>query len=349
MCPGYSTNTIWHLSGMETRRKKTRCRVRRSSWRSALGIIQGKKSWQERMVTRPTQTTSQEALVRNISDTALWAAVFRGWESKRPDALFRDPYAEPMAGERGARIAAELKFGTRHTWSWIARTYVFDQMIRDEIAQGAEMVINLAAGLDTRPYRMPLPRSLTWVEIDLPGILDYKERFLAAEQLACSLERIKLDLANVRARREVFAELGRRVKKALIVSEGLIIYLSREEVAALAGDLAGPSSLRSWILDLTSPALLRMLRKGMGAHLERAGAPLKFGPEEGPDFFLPYGWKPMRAQSLAHVAARVKRLPLWMRPFTWFPDRFPKQGKRPWGGACLLAREDAQSQNEIPV
>lgn len=48
--------------------------------------------------------------MRSISDTALWAAVFRGWESRRPDALFRDPYAERLAGERGARIASALKF-----------------------------------------------------------------------------------------------------------------------------------------------------------------------------------------------------------------------------------------------
>jgi methyltransferase (TIGR00027 family) len=301
------------------------------------------------MATGPIQTSNQEPLVRNISDTALWAAVFRGWESKRPDALFRDRYAERLAGERGARIAKELKFGTRHAWSWVARTYVFDQMIRDEIAQGADMVINLAAGLDTRPYRMPLPPSLTWVEIDLPAILDYKQEFLRGERPACSLERIKLDLANVSARREVFAALGRKAKSVLILSEGLIIYLSRDEAAALATDLAEPPSFRRWILDLTSPALLRMLKRSMGAHLERAKAPMKFGPEEGPDFFLAYGWKPVSAQSLAHVAARVKRLPLWMRPFAWFPDRFPKQGKRPWGGACLFARDEAQSKKGMQV
>src|SRR5437879_5358400 len=295
------------------------------------------------MGTSVTESANQGQLVRNISDTALWAAVFRGWENKRPDALFRDPYAERLAGERGAKIAKELEFGTRHTWSWIARTYLADQMICGQIAEGADMVINLAAGLDTRPYRMPLPASLTWVEIDLPGILDYKEEFLGRERAACALERIRLDLANVSARRAVFGELGRRAKRALIVSEGLIIYLSQEEVAALAVDLAGPPSFRNWVLDLTSPALLRMLKKSMGSHLERAGAPLKFGPEEGPDFFLAYGWKPVRAQSLLHAAVRVKRLPLWMRPFALFPDRFPKQSKRPWGGLCLLAREDRKS------
>jgi len=291
------------------------------------------------MATHETQTAGQEPLVRDISDTALWAAVFRGRENDRPDALFRDPYAARLAGDRGGRIAQEMKFGTRHTWSWIARTYVADQIIGDEIAEGTDMVVNLAAGLDTRPYRMSLPRSLTWVEIDLPGVLDYKEEILGGERPACGLERVRLDLTNQDARRKLFAELGGRAKRALIVSEGLVIYLTREEVAALATDLARPPSFQRWILDVASPALLRLMKKKIGSHLERAGAPLKFGPEEGPDYFLPYGWKPVRVESLLHAAARVERLPLWMRPFAFFPDKFPPQGKRPWTGACLLARD----------
>lgn len=290
------------------------------------------------MQTPPAQITDQEPL-RNISDTALWAAVFRGWENKRPDALFRDPYAERLAGERGAKIAKEMKFGARHAWSWIARTHVVDQTIGEHIAEGVDMVINLAAGLDMRPYRMPLPPSLTWLEIDLPGILDYKQEVIGRERAACSLERIKLDLTNVSARREVFGELGRRAKRALIISEGLVFYLSQEEVAALATDLARPPSFRNWVLDMVSPALLRTMKKTMGSHLEQAGAPLKFAPEQGPDYFLPYGWKPVRVQSTLHAAARVKRLPFWMRPLALLPDRFPPQGKAPWAAACLLARE----------
>ncbi len=290
------------------------------------------------MATQVNQSANQEPLVRNISDTAMWAAVFRGWESKRPDALFRDPYAERLAGERGAKIAKEIKFGSQHTWTWIARTYAFDQVIEEQVAQGTDMIINLAAGLDTRPFRMALPPSLSWVEIDLPGILDYKQEILANERPSCSLERIKLDLSDVNARRDVFGELARMGKKVLIVSEGLVVYLSREEVASLATDLARPPSFRNWVLDLQSPALLRLMQKKMGFQLEKAGALMRFGPEEGPDFFVPFGWKPVRVQSMLHVASRAKRLPLLMRPFAFFPDKFPKNGKRPWGAMCLFAR-----------
>lgn len=44
-------------------------------------------------------------LVRDVSDTALWVAVYRARETERPDALFRDPYARRLAGARGEQIA----------------------------------------------------------------------------------------------------------------------------------------------------------------------------------------------------------------------------------------------------
>ena len=95
-----------------------------------------------------------EALVRNISDTARWAAVHRAAESERPDALFHDPYARRLAGERGEEIRKTLEPGNKNSWAWVARTVVYDRLIAEQIKQGADMVVNLAAGLDARPYRM---------------------------------------------------------------------------------------------------------------------------------------------------------------------------------------------------
>jgi len=64
-----------------------------------------------------------------------------------------------------------------------------------------DTVVNLAAGLDTRPYRMALPAALHWVEVDLAGILDYKEEILADEKPVCRLDRVRLDLGDAGARR----------------------------------------------------------------------------------------------------------------------------------------------------
>ncbi|PYU59791.1 MAG: SAM-dependent methyltransferase, partial [Acidobacteria bacterium] len=106
------------------------------------------------------QATGGQAVVRNISDTARWAAVFRARETERADAIFRDPYAERLAGKMGVDIANTLPEGNSHAWAWVARTYLFDKFVAQEIEQGTDMVVNLAAGLDARPYRMALPASL---------------------------------------------------------------------------------------------------------------------------------------------------------------------------------------------
>src|SRR5262249_16495223 len=282
--------------------------------------------------------TGEERLLRNISDTALWTAVFRAQETERPDALFRDPLAQRLAGERGKQIAASMGFRSREAWSFVARTWAFDRIIEGRIQQGTDMVINLAAGLDTRPYRMALPASLDWVEVDLPAIIDYKDSVLAQEKPVCSLERVRLDLANERERCDLFARLGARARKALVLCEGLIVYLSREEVAGLARDLAAQHSFQAWATDLASPGLLKMLQKKIGDSVAEAGSPLKFAPEEGLEFFEPYGWKAVEVYSMLKTAAQLKRLPFILRLFAMLPEAKGRQGSRIWGGVCLLAR-----------
>jgi methyltransferase (TIGR00027 family) len=276
--------------------------------------------------------------VRNVSDTALWVAVYRARETDRPDALFRDKFARRLAGARGEQIAASMPFSDKATWAWVARTVLFDQFIEEQVAGGADLVVNLAAGLDARPYRMALPPSLTWVEVDLPGVLAYKEEILGREKPRCALERVPLDLSDATARRALFERLGSSARRALIVSEGFLIYLAAEEVRALARDLAAPPSFRSWVLDLASPGLLKMIQKDSGAQLSAAGASLKFGPWEGPEFFVSQGWTPVEIRSPLKTAAHLKRLSFGMRLLAMLPESSGPQGSRPWSGVCRFER-----------
>jgi len=278
-----------------------------------------------------------ESPIRNISDTARWVAIYRARETDRPDAVFRDPFARRLAGERGEQIATSIQFAEKNSWPFVARTWLIDRIITEQVRQAADMVINLAAGLDTRPYRMELPPSLQWIEVDLPEILAHKEEMLRNEKSVCALERVRLDLSNVSARRELFSELGRRAKRALVVAEGLLVYLTEEEVAALAQDLAAPAAFQHWIIDLASPALLRMLAKKMSAPLDQAGVPLKFAPQQGPDFFTQCGWKPQDIRSIIHAAAKLNRLSFFLRLIAKISS--PQfQAMRPWSAVCLLAK-----------
>jgi methyltransferase (TIGR00027 family) len=285
----------------------------------------------------PHSEPQSEPLIRNVSDTARWVAVYRARETERPDAHFRDPFARRLAGERGEQIAQSMPLGRDNDWSMVTRTWLGDQLINEQIQQGVDTVINLAAGLDARPYRMQLPPTLKWIEVDLPEILSYKEEILRDEKPVCSLERIRLDLSNAALRRDLFADLGRRSKNALIITEGLLIYLTSDDVAGLAKDLAAPASFQSWILDIASPGLLRLLAKRMAKQLNEA-APFKFAPPEGPNFFIPCGWKPVDVRSFLKNAARLKRLSLLFRLLALLPETEKSRRDRPWSGMCLLKK-----------
>jgi len=285
--------------------------------------------------------SQSEPVIRNISDTANWAAIYRARETARPDALFRDPFARRLAGERGEQIFASMPDRDRNEWAWVTRTFLFDQFITDQVGQGVDMVVNLAAGLDARPYRMPLPASLKWIEVDLQDILAYKEALLQGERPACALERIRLDLANVEARRALFERLGRGARRVLVITEGLLVYFQADDVAALARDLAVPPAFQRWVLDIVSPGLLRMMQKRMGSQLDRASAPFRFGPAEGPEFFVPHGWRPVDVRSLLKAARRRGRLSFVMRLLALLPESNGRQGSRPWSGVCLMGKQGA--------
>jgi methyltransferase (TIGR00027 family) len=279
-----------------------------------------------------------DAPIRYVSDTAFFTALYRAHESARPDAVFRDPYAERLAGERGKQIVASNKFLEKNAWPYIARTYLIDRIIERHIAAGGDMVVNLAAGLDTRPYWMQLPPALRWVEIDLAAPLEYKESVLKDATPRCRLERIKTDLADGTARRAVFARLGNEAKNALVIAEGLLVYLTAEQNLELARDIAAVPSFRLYALDLASPGLLTMLQKRIGKDLEQAEAPLKFAPREGPDFFRQAGWEPVQVESMLHVAAKLKRLGFLFRLFAKFPDTKGRKPDSVWGGVVLYRK-----------
>ncbi|HXQ35706.1 MAG TPA: class I SAM-dependent methyltransferase, partial [Anaerolineales bacterium] len=98
--------------------------------------------------------------IESVSDTAFWIAHFRAVETERADALFRDPLAGVLAGDRGEKIARAMPMPQVTGWSVAIRTCIIDDYIRRAPEQGVDTILNLGAGLDTRPYRMDLPASL---------------------------------------------------------------------------------------------------------------------------------------------------------------------------------------------
>jgi len=279
--------------------------------------------------------------VRHISDTAKWVAAYRALETERRQPIFRDPYASRLAGETGRRLAREMPGGNGNAWSLIARTKVLDDLVERLIREArVDRVVNLAAGFDTRPYRLELPAGLRWIEVDLPPVLDEKAALLADASPRCALERLPCDLSDRAARQAVFARAGAE-GRVLVITEGLLIYLEPAQVAELARDLAAVPTFQLWAMDVVNHRILRVLRRQWGKELVAGNSEMKFGPEERLKFFEPHGWHELWSVSLLTEAVRLGRPPLFGRLINLalkLPMPTAQRQDLPWGGVALLGR-----------
>ena len=271
-----------------------------------------------------------EPLIKDVSDTSFWIAHLRAVETGRADALFRDPLAGRLAGERGAQIAAAMPMSRVIAWTVAIRTCIIDDYIYFAIGEGVDSVLNLGAGLDTRPYRMNLPASLNWIEADYPHIIDYKQKVLASESSWCRLERVKIDLADLSERRRLFAHVNAGTARMLVITEGVVPYLSIGEAASLADDLRALDHAALWVVDYLHPEMMKYRqRKGMDRAMQNAA--FKFAPANWFDFFREHGWQAKEIRYVAEEAERLGRtisLPAAIKMAMKIGLRFLSQARR---------------------
>jgi methyltransferase (TIGR00027 family) len=153
-------------------------------------------------MTYPDDTSSSAASLRTEGDswaitelvgaTALGVAAARAAETAGPNPLIRDHFARTLvssAGPAWAQLAdPELAWldgdeqGQRAHRLGIdyqaVRTHFFDEYFADAARDGIRQVVILAAGLDSRAYRLDWPADTAVYEVDQPKVLEYKTEVL---------------------------------------------------------------------------------------------------------------------------------------------------------------------------
>ncbi len=233
-------------------------------------------------------------VIAHVSDTAFWVAYYRWLETQRPDALFKDPLSIKLVGDRGAKLAKHMGIERAMAWSMALRTWIIDRYIADQVANGCDGFVNLGAGLDTRPYRLDLPKDFQWTEVDFAHVVDYKNEVLKADKPVCRLQRIACDLSDDAARRALLDQLNATGRNLCVLTEGVVPYLPNEAVAALARDLHQRDHITHWITDYFSPFFQKLSARGQIRKRLAQNAPFRFdpGPElnDWPVFFAQNGW-----------------------------------------------------------
>ncbi|HET9836004.1 MAG TPA: SAM-dependent methyltransferase [Rhodanobacteraceae bacterium] len=254
-----------------------------------------------------SQPEADPSPIRNVSDTALWVAIYRAMESERPDRIFNDSYARKLGGERGEAIVRSMPKGAATAWPMVVRTAVMDEIVLRCVREGTATVLNLAAGLDARPWRLDLPKSLRWLHVDMPDMIRYFSEHMADATPRCEVELVAADLGDADSRRELFTRAATH-GPVLVISEGLLVYLTPEQVGELARDLHDLARARWWLMDIASPRLRKFMERSRWlGKLQQGNAPMQFFPEQGTAFFEPFGWREKEFRSTWDESFRLKR------------------------------------------
>ena len=265
----------------------------------------------------------QHGPLRGVGKTALGMALVRAQESRREDRLFDDPYAQAFADAAAGAFSAEpaaagewtrggplARLGEVFAFHAAIRTRFFDDYLLGAAAAGCRQVVLLAAGLDSRAFRLPWPAGVRLFELDLPDVIGFKETALARRDAkpACERTVIPADLRGPWPARLTAAGFERAARTAWL-AEGLLLYLTAGEAVGLLtdiGDLSAPGSQLSFEHgSIAGSALFTQARTLPG--MAQYTALWKGGlGEDAPGWLARHGWQP-QFHDRARLAAAYGR------------------------------------------
>ncbi|RFU83335.1 SAM-dependent methyltransferase [Streptomyces triticagri] len=252
-----------------------------------------------------------------VSYTAQWMAAARALESERDDALYTDPLARELAAPKGFELIERYEGGGLLPFISI-RTKYLDDAISSALADGGiDQVVLIAAGMDTRAFRLDWPEDVTVYEADHGPLIEEKRRRLDA-----------LGAVPRTDRREVPADLTGpwmpELHKAgfdpsrptLWVAEALTFFLTEEQAGELLRLLAAESAPGSRLaFDILGRALLRSpFSKPFLDQLAADGTPWIFGTDEPEEFVRAHGWKVTDLTEPGEPGAGEGRWPYQVQP-----------------------------------
>lgn len=201
-------------------------------------------------------------IVTSVGFTALAVCAARALDAALRPPLANDAFAAGFvaaAGEPNLIAAvdnADMSSAAAFNAQWVGvRTRFFDEFFADAGRSGTRQAVILAAGLDSRAYRLEWPAGHTIFEVDQPRVLEFKQQVLDGQGAAPSTRRVTVatDLRDDWAGELIAAGFDPRQPTAWAL-EGLLPYLPGAAQDALFDKLHDLSAAGSHIAAELGPA-----------------------------------------------------------------------------------------------
>jgi methyltransferase (TIGR00027 family) len=267
--------------------------------------------------------------------TSRLVAAARERESLRSDRLFNDPFAGALSGDEGRQMLAMAESMPRQVGASTPtenpylsiRTRFLDDVVLNASQGGIRQFAILAAGMDSRAFRLAWPDDATVFEVERADVLAYKESVLDSIGAKATVKRIVVacDL------RDDFCRALRSAgfldsKPTLFITEGLLPYLPNEEtVLSLLTSIAGMAAPGSMLaLDTIGESYLKSpWTQSFLNVMSKAGVPWQFGTDD-PEKLLE------RGASLMSMPSNPRSICRNAGPSLLFPEAFPASRAATW-------------------
>ena len=240
--------------------------------------------------------------MKPISKTAFYCCGVRMQDAESDNPVCGDRFAKAFMNEDGLRVLETFKDETSPNATNVVRHRMIDDFLRAELLKSSDLcVVTIGAGFDSRPYRLT---GGTWVEIDDPQIIAYKNERLPVEHSANPLSRIAIDFATG-SLEEKLAPFADR-DSVVIVIEGVFVYLSETEIADLLVILHRLFPRHQLICDLVSRDFFEQYSKSLHEKINGIGTAFRFTAAEPETIFLANGYRRTQWISIIERASELE-------------------------------------------
>ena len=232
--------------------------------------------------------------MKPISQTAFYCAGVRMQDAELDKPVCGDVYARTFMNEDGLKILEKFKDETRPNTSNVARHRIIDDILRDDLAANPNLcVVIIGAGFDSRAYRL---NGGTWVEVDEPQVIAYKNERLPAAQSKNELQRVAVDFSIDSLEERLSSFAGR--SPVVVVIENVFMYLEQETITSLLHTLYRLFPQHKLVCDLMNRSFFEKYGRTIHEKLTGMGASFKFTADKPEEVFVRNGYRRVAVYSI---------------------------------------------------
>jgi len=225
--------------------------------------------------------------MKPISQTAFYCCGVRMQDAEREQPICGDVYAKVFMNEDGLCIFEKFKDETHPNRSNVARHRIIDDLLRQELAAHPDLrLVIVGAGFDSRAYRL---KGGTWVELDEPQVIAYKNERLPVADSQNELHRIAIDFSTDSVEDKLSPFAG-GAGPVVVVVEGVFMYLEQQAIEQLLQTLRRLFPQHKLICDLMTRKFFEKYGRTIHEKLTGMGATFKFTADNPEEIFVKNGY-----------------------------------------------------------